>query len=429
IEWEYSVAQDSSLSINQMQELIEIFDGYEISGNISGNINNAPIPANQRYRIQLNRNGKLVSEWKGKIEGETTVSNGGGSNLLSPALRGYYTPYMTFGTYNKDFDNIIVTPCLRWFDANGKLLNEVVYSDNKIASTGIFVEKMFLTTGGGLGVLISCEGTAPGDTNGFLQFWRLDRLGNVLWRKQLPETFKVHTNRQYSSAIQTKDGGYAVASIKDKNYNLKDSLIPILLRKFDSTGNLLFTKSYTPTLRSLVYSIKETPSSDFFLVGYGHDNSENKYNKYLVIKTTASGDIVWSDLFGETTTGNMIFDIAVVDDHSILLGGLDNYLVRVNQSHAVVMKMRDKAAAVSEQPAASDGIHLFPNPTSTQFTLSGVEGVASVRVVNSLGEEVKQFTHVSSQYSIDVSDLVSGLYFVSIRTAKGAVVKPMMVSR
>jgi hypothetical protein len=84
--------------------------------------------------------------------------------------------------------------------------------------------------------------------------------------------------------------------------------------------------------------------------------------------------------------------------------------------------------AVSEQPAESDGIHLFPNPTSTQFTLSGVEGVASVRVVNSLGEEVKQFAHVSSEYSIDVSDLVSGLYFVSIRTAKGAVVKPMMVS-
>ena len=82
--------------------------------------------------------------------------------------------------------------------------------------------------------------------------------------------------------------------------------------------------------------------------------------------------------------------------------------------------------SVSE-PEKSESFSIAPNPVSASFTLSGVEGVASVRVVNSLGEEVKQFAHVNSEYSIDVSDLVSGLYFVSIRTAKGAVVRPMIV--
>ncbi|MBS1537311.1 MAG: T9SS type A sorting domain-containing protein [Bacteroidetes bacterium] len=88
-----------------------------------------------------------------------------------------------------------------------------------------------------------------------------------------------------------------------------------------------------------------------------------------------------------------------------------------------------EVSGVNEQSAESDGIRLFPNPTSTSFTLSGVEGIASVRIVNSLGEEVKRSAHVGSEYSIDVSDLVSGLYFVSIRTAKSAVVKPMLVRR
>jgi ligand-binding sensor domain-containing protein len=83
---------------------------------------------------------------------------------------------------------------------------------------------------------------------------------------------------------------------------------------------------------------------------------------------------------------------------------------------------------VSEQPAESTSIHLYPNPTSTSFTLSGLEGVSSVRLVNSVGVEVKQWLMVNGQLSIDVSDLVNGLYFVNIRTATGATVKPIMVS-
>jgi hypothetical protein len=85
-------------------------------------------------------------------------------------------------------------------------------------------------------------------------------------------------------------------------------------------------------------------------------------------------------------------------------------------------------SAVEEQPAPYEGIHLYPNPTSTSFTLSGVEGVSSVRLVNSIGIEVKQLSIVNSQLSIDVSDLANGLYFVNIRTATGATVKPIMVS-
>jgi hypothetical protein len=57
-----------------------------------------------------------------------------------------------------------------------------------------------------------------------------------------------------------------------------------------------------------------------------------------------------------------------------------------------------------------------------------VEGVSSVRLVNSIGIEVKQFSIVNSQFSIDVSGLANGLYFVNIRTATGATVKPIMVS-
>jgi photosystem II stability/assembly factor-like uncharacterized protein len=84
---------------------------------------------------------------------------------------------------------------------------------------------------------------------------------------------------------------------------------------------------------------------------------------------------------------------------------------------------------VNEEPTIiNNGIHLYPNPTSTSFTLSGVEGVSSVRLVNSLGIEVTQWVKVNGQLSIDVSDLANGLYFVNVRSASGITVKPIIVS-
>jgi hypothetical protein len=87
----------------------------------------------------------------------------------------------------------------------------------------------------------------------------------------------------------------------------------------------------------------------------------------------------------------------------------------------------DKELIVSvSEPVSPDmnGVSVVPNPVSTSFTISGIEGATSVKIVNSLGMEVG----LSNSSVVDVSHLASGMYFVSIRTAKGAVVKPMMIS-
>ena len=97
-----------------MQELIEIFDGYEISGAIGSNKTFYMV----RYRIQLDRKGKVVSTWKGFNSKEVNNT----INTSNPAFRGYYTPYITFGTYSKDFTNNTITPSLRWYDAKGEVL-------------------------------------------------------------------------------------------------------------------------------------------------------------------------------------------------------------------------------------------------------------------------------------------------------------------
>ncbi len=85
-------------------------------------------------------------------------------------------------------------------------------------------------------------------------------------------------------------------------------------------------------------------------------------------------------------------------------------------------------SGVDEQPAPSDGITLYPNPTSTTFTISGISSVLGYNIVNTMGMEVlppQEF--VSGKQEVDVSGLVAGVYFVQMRTASGMMTKPIVV--
>lgn len=81
---------------------------------------------------------------------------------------------------------------------------------------------------------------------------------------------------------------------------------------------------------------------------------------------------------------------------------------------------------ISEQ---RDGVSIFPNPSSSLVTITGLEGSSSIKIVNSLGNQVLAQQIEGNKAEINISSLPSGLYFANIRTASGAVVKPIIVSR
>ncbi len=79
-------------------------------------------------------------------------------------------------------------------------------------------------------------------------------------------------------------------------------------------------------------------------------------------------------------------------------------------------------------PTPSDAITLFPNPTGSTFTISGISSVLGYRIVSAMGMEVlPQQEFVSSKQEVDVSGLAAGVYFVQMRTASGMMTKPIVV--
>lgn len=88
-------------------------------------------------------------------------------------------------------------------------------------------------------------------------------------------------------------------------------------------------------------------------------------------------------------------------------------------------------SAVNEeiQPPIS-GINLSPNPTSTSITISGIDGVRSMQIVNTLGMVVGYETlGTCSIQEVDVSNLPNGMYSIQFRTETGIISKPVVVNR
>lgn len=59
-------------------------------------------------------------------------------------------------------------------------------------------------------------------------------------------------------------------------------------------------------------------------------------------------------------------------------------------------------------------IALFPNPASSTVTLMGIEGSATVSVVDMNGREAGKWTVINGKLTIDVTDFAQGAYFVRI---------------
>jgi chitodextrinase len=75
----------------------------------------------------------------------------------------------------------------------------------------------------------------------------------------------------------------------------------------------------------------------------------------------------------------------------------------------------------------SESISLYPNPASSTVTLTGVEGEATVTVVDMNGRELYKLQTTNYQLTIDVSQLSQGAYFVRITGERVNAIRKLIV--
>jgi hypothetical protein len=102
-----------------------------------------------------------------------------------------------------------------------------------------------------------------------------------------------------------------------------------------------------------------------------------------------------------------------------------NLTVLVNQHMASIQvtarSLDDFEVYTSVNDPQWDGLSIYPNPFSQYIRLSGLENVRSIRLVNSLGQVMREVLEPGHDIEWSTSGLRNGLYFIQLTGEDGAV--------
>jgi ribosomal protein S11 len=109
------------------------------------------------------------------------------------------------------------------------------------------------------------------------------------------------TYRDYASSVQqTSDGGYIVAG---GTTSFGAGLSDVFLVKTDASGNIIWAKTYGGTNSDWAFSVQQTSDGGYIVAGRTYSFGAGEDDAFLV-KTDASGNIIWAKTYGGTGYDN-----------------------------------------------------------------------------------------------------------------------------
>jgi len=291
---------------------------------------------------------------------------------------------------------------------------------------------------------------------------RIDSLCDTLWSRNYERGW----SNDALAVIQTTDNGFLIAGTTSAGGSPSTDC---LIVKTNASGDTLWTKTYGGTDYDGIYSICQTTDGNFLLCGTTRSFGFGSYD-YYVIKINPSGDVIWQKNYGGTgmeTPGSII---QTLDDGYVIAGltnsygagGYDVYLVKINLNGDTLWTKTyggtqdDWASSVNEtldggliisgytnsftgncdiyliktnsngfagfeqnisiQPAMS----VFPNPCSDILNLKikiPDHNTVLFEIFNLSGQlffKTEQENTRNGLFTLDLSDLPKGLYFLTV---------------
>lgn len=287
---------------------------------------------------------------------------------------------------------------------------------------------------------------------------KTDSLGNFQWQK----TFGTSLQEEAYSGINTLDGGYLLSGYQGSQ---------LYIVKTDNNGNFQWQKTFAGTAGQAF--VQQFADSTYILAGAKFVTGSS-YQAY-VAKLTKTGTIIWQQTYGGvgdqqlytvpvilndgdivvagiTTPGtipygvlikidssgnqqwlrtyyknltidNYIYDLKLTSDEGFIMSGgtyvitQDSWLVKVDSNGCEIANCN---VGIEEFKVESSKLNVYPNPASTHINIS-IEGEDledyEITIINIFGEI--QNVRINDS-EISVSELSSGIYFVSITSKDGS---------
>ena len=171
----------------------------------------------------------------------------------------------------------------------------------------------------------SNDGDITGN-HGSSDFWisKLNSSGNIIWQKSFGGS-----NSDYAKSIQqTSDGGYVVAGLSysnDGDVTGNHGGSDYWVIKLDSTGNIIWSKSYGGSNDETLKSIQQTTDGGYIIAGYSFSNNgdvtgNHGISDYWIVKIDLVGNIIWQKSIG-VSNSDFSSSIKQTTDGGYIVGG------------------------------------------------------------------------------------------------------------
>jgi hypothetical protein len=162
------------------------------------------------------------------------------------------------------------------------------------------------------GYIIVGSSIVSSDNTNDVYLIKTDSSGNKLWEK----TFGGSSIEVGYSVQETSDGGYILVGLTS---SFGAGSGDFYLVKTDSSGNKLWNNTFGGEALDVGHSVHQTSDGGYFIAGISSSSGEGRNEGYIV-KTDASGTLLWNKTFGGID-GYWILSSDTTDDGGYILAG------------------------------------------------------------------------------------------------------------
>jgi hypothetical protein len=294
------------------------------------------------------------------------------------------------------------------------------------------------------GYIVACNtysnnGQVTGN-HGEIDIWlvKLNSTGTILWSK----TYGCSNYDGISGIIQTSDGGYVFAgnsTVNNGDVTGNHGSNDLWIVKIDSAGTIIWQKSYGGTNYDFANDIKQTTDGGFILCGASTSSNfdvtlnQGSYD-FWVIKLNSTGNLIWQKTFGgsqhdeaysvlQTNEGGYIVAGQTASNNGDVTGNLgqfDCWVVKLTANGTVSWKkcyggfLSDCAMEIIK---SDDGGYIIAGETkSTDGFFATNQGLCDAYIfkINSIGTLVwqKLFGGSNNDYLRSIEVTTDGGYIV-----------------
>ena len=275
---------------------------------------------------------------------------------------------------------------------------------------------------------------------------RLSATGAVVWSKCYGGTAQ-----DVATWIrQTSDGGYIItggthSNDGDVTGGIYHGACDVWVIKLDSSADIVWNKVIGGSNDDNSYSVEQTTDGGYIVMAdtSSIDGDITGLNDHgggdaLVIKLSATGDVVWKKCYGGSLE-DYGYSMVQTSDSGYVFGGVSASVdgdLQGQGNHGVedawIVKLADVTSSIEPLTVASyRKILVYPNPTHGFVTIKGLDNMVdiTIKITNYVGQLIYENSLEFNNPSLDFSGYRNGLYTIIVsgkdkKTGKKIISKP-----